>query len=456
MKTHSDGCDDHGRPEPQPSPVSCNCTCHGTAVVHVSLTCDCGRPVVPCRDGDDCVPPPRRQQPGIVDPTDQAPPFTTRTTPRSSWDDPERPPTGSAGETQWVRGRIDEIRRKGPTFGPRKNEFLPYLLVRTASGDRGGRPFNGIFWESPDIFVSPNQDSDTAPPMPAGAGGVAQAGAPNTLYAHVWNLGRAPALRVRVEFWWFNPSLGLSRSAANLLGAAYCDLGDRWTHLDEWTEIEQPYGRWLSRGCHAIVRCPETWVPVYQNNGHECLVVRAFEPLLDALAPDQFQASVDRHVGQRNIAVVPAASPAALDLSLDLGWQSKAGEAEVDVELAPPESMEWLRVLTHRRDAGLVRPAADVVAGLLPPTPAGSARRTFGIDPGDAAALLKRRERFHRGCDPLEVTLHASVAHLDDNEAQVVRVRQRIDGEIVGGYSVVLIGQRAGARGGEPRAHAVA
>jgi hypothetical protein len=455
MKTHDDSCDDHRLAEPKP-PIRCGCKCHGTAVVHVSLTCDCGRPVVPCGDGDECAPPPPRKQPGIVDPPDVPPPFTTRTNPRATWEDPDRPPAGSPDETQWVRRRIDEIRRKGPTFGPRKNEFLPYLLVRTASDDRGGRPYSGIFWESPDIFVAPNQDSDTAPPMPVGAGGVAQAGAPNTLYAHIWNLGRAPAFHVRVEFWWFNPSLGLSRSSANLVGAAYCDLGDRWTHFDQWTEMEQPYGRWLSRGCHAIVPCPETWAPVYQNNGHECLVVRAFEPLLDALAPDQFQASADRHVGQRNIAVVPSSSAAALDLSLDLGWQSKPGEAEVDVELAPPESMEFLRVLTHSRNPGLVTPAVEVVAGLLPPAPAGSARRSFGVDPGEAAALLKRRERFHRGCDPLELTLHASVGHLEPGEAQVVRVRQWIDGEIVGGYSVVLIGQGAAARAERPRAHASA
>ena len=59
------------------------------------------------------------------------------------------------------------------------------------------------------------------------------------------------------------------------------------------------------------------------NNGHECLVVRAFEPLLDAVSPDQFSPGADRHVGQRNIAVVQAASPASIDLVLDLGWQPK-------------------------------------------------------------------------------------------------------------------------------------
>jgi hypothetical protein len=247
---------------------------------------------------------------------------------------------------------------------------------------------------------------------------------------------------VRVEFWWFNPSLGLSRSSANLVGVAYCDLGDRWTHFDRWTEVQQPYGRWISRGCHAIVTCPVTWVPVYQNYGHECLVVRAFDPLMDALSPDQFQASADRHVGQRNIAVVPAASPAAIDVPLDLGWHPRKGDAVVDCEFVAPEAMEWLRVHTQRRHPGLVRPAASVAAGFLPPTPIGSSRRSLGLEPGSQSELLKRSERFPRGCDSLELTLHASVRNLAPNEAQVVRVRQRIDGTLVGGYSVVLIGRR--------------
>jgi len=441
--------DDCREPERPPKPVHCGCRCHGEAVVHVSLVCDCGRPVVHCGAGADSCPPPKtKPQPGIVDAPDQAePPFDTRTTPTASWEDPDRPPSGSPGEIQWFRGRLDELRRKGPTFGPRKNEFLPFLLVRTASSDHGGRPYSGVFWESPDILVLPDQEAASAPLLPALAGGTAKASVPNTLYAHVWNLGRAPAFRVRVEFYWFDPCLGFSRSAANLVGVAYVDLGDRFTHFDQWTEVEQPYGRWLTRGCHAIVACPTTWVPSYVNNGHECLVVRAFEPLMDALHPDQFSASADRHVAQRNIAVVPASSPAMVDLPLDLGWHPRPGEAEVDVELVPPAAMEWLRIFTHRRNPGLVPPTEHVSTGLLPPAPLGAGRRVLGLEPGAGAeALLTSHERFHRGCDPLELTLHVSVANLERDEAQVVRVRQRIDGELVGGYSVVLVSAHANAQ----------
>ena len=127
--------------------------------------------------------------------------------------------------------------------------------------------------------------------MPATPGGVARAGAPTTLYAQVWNLGKAPAYRVRVEFYWFNPSLGISRADANLIGATWVDLGNRFARAGSWTEVRGPAGAYLSMGSHIMVRCPTTWVPQYLNNGHECLVVRVSEPMMDAVAPNQFDAA---------------------------------------------------------------------------------------------------------------------------------------------------------------------
>jgi hypothetical protein len=87
------------------------------------------------------------------------------------------------------------------------------MLLRYASGDRGARPSNGVFWESPDIYVVANQPAEFAPLAPPLPAAVAQANVPNTLYAHVWNLGKAPAYGVRVEFWWFDPS-GLRSATA--------------------------------------------------------------------------------------------------------------------------------------------------------------------------------------------------------------------------------------------------
>lgn len=92
--------------------------------------------------------------------------------------------------------------------------FLPYLLIRQTVGDHGERPItsnSAITYKSmPDIWVF-RGDPATAPPIPAGPGfetggvPVVHMG-PNskyTIYAHVWNLGRAPIAGVKVEFFWF-------------------------------------------------------------------------------------------------------------------------------------------------------------------------------------------------------------------------------------------------------------
>ncbi len=424
---------------------ACECTCHVTLKFHVTAECECGRPITAPgtkrKKPPECPPPDRGPQPGTVNVPQPTPPPRTQATPEPPWA-VGRPPKGDPSELSWFTGQIGKIQRKGPSFGPRKDEYLPYLLIRASSGDRGARPLAGTFWESPDIFITPDQDADTAPLKPATTGGLAKANAPNTLYAHVWNIGKAPAYRARVEFYWFNPSLGIARSDANLIGAAWVDLSNRFTLFPDWTPVETSYGQWLSRGCHAVVRCPMTWIPTFENGGHECLVMRVFEPLLDGLSPDQFSAAADRHVAQRNIAVVESSSPADIDLTLSLGYSRYPGEAEVEVQVDAPDSMEWLKLLTGSATPDLSPPTKAVLAGVLPATPAGA--RSLNVSTLLAAcrpALLRPKERFHRGCDPLSVGVHASVDDLKPKEAQVIRVRQRLGGQLIGGYSIVLIGR---------------
>lgn len=443
----------------QPMGYRCSCECHREVRIHAADRCDCGRPVTPpvpekcpsepadCHQRPPkkkpCPPPCNPQQPGVVD-LPQTPPPTVQTAPQR----PEtvgRPPIGDPTEIPWFRGQVRNILQNGPVFGPRKDEYLPFLFIRAAAGDRGGRKINGVFWESLDIYVAPNLDASIAPLMPPTVGGVAQANAPNTLYAHVWNTGKAAAYRVRVEFYWFNPSLGISRSDSNLIGAAYVDLGNRYSHLADWTVMNRPYGSFLSKGCHAILKCPETWTPTFLNGGHECLVVRVFEPLMDGVSPDEFSAANNRHVGQRNIAVVQAASPASIDISLNLGYLPAAVDAEVEVVLEDPATMEWLKLYTGKPNPDLHAPQQPVVAGLLPAVLLGSRAPKIGDLAFECRnPLLRPTERIARGCDPLSIPFHASVANLKAKEAQVLRVRQRVQGEIVGGYSIVLIGRPTG------------
>ncbi len=431
--------------KPRDKGYACECPCHESVTIHITMNCDCGKPVTPpkadCepRPRPVCPPPPIKKQPGTVD-IPQTPPPTPGTSNVPPWT-VGKPPAGDPNQIPWFRGQINNILRNGPTFGPRKDEYLPYLLVRACTGDRGGRPVpGGVFWESPDIYVTPNQDADTAPLNPSTLGGIAQANVPNTIYAHVWNLGKAPAYRVRVEFYWFNPSLGISRADANLIGATWVDLGNRFTLYPNWVEVNESYGQWLSQGCHAIVRCPQSWVPTFENNGHECLVVRVFEPILDALNPNQFSAGADRHVGQRNIAVVQAASPASIDLGLNLGYPEAPDGAEVDVTLDAPANMEWLQLYMGNRNPGFQSPSTPVSAGFLPPSVESARVPNLSHLPIDLRApLLKSRERFYRGCCPLAISFYASAPDLKPQEAQVLRIRQRVGGEIVGGYSVVLL-----------------
>ncbi|NJC73111.1 hypothetical protein HC031_25830 [Planosporangium thailandense] len=287
----------------------------------------------------------------------------------------------------------------------------------------------------------PNQAADDAPLRPASQGETAQAGRPNTLYAHVWNLGKAPAFRVRIEFWWFDPSLGFSRSAGHLIGATYVDLADRFTVYAEWREVTEAYGTWLSRGAHAVVKCPTTWIPEFLNNGHECLVVRAGDTMFDPVALNSFSPSTDRHVGQRNIAVVQAASPAQATVDLQLGWYATPGQADVDVVVEPPGTMEWLQLYAGSRNTRLRTPSSTAAAGLLNPTPVDVTLPDPEIlVPAERSKLLRQRQQFYRGCDQLHIPLHAYIPDLKPGEAQIIRTRQRIDEELVGGYTVVLIG----------------
>ncbi|MFD7613067.1 hypothetical protein [Streptomyces sp. NPDC059828] len=162
--------------------------------------------------------------------------------------------------------------------------FLPHLLIRSRAGDRGVRPFTGVFWESPDILLS-RGEPDENPDIPTTLVRNPLVGRPHTLYAHVWNLGLAPMTGVTVEFLVFDPSIAFDRQTALFRAVARTDLAGRTTPGE----------------AHRLVKCPVAWTPSTRNNGHECVIVRV-SGVGDTLQPDhRFEPAYDRHVGQRNI-----------------------------------------------------------------------------------------------------------------------------------------------------------
>jgi len=433
-------------------------TMHAKGQDSSTMRCaQCGRPLVPDGAGEGtkpgaccpgharhrgCEPPPRCPDPGTADvPQDRPSPKVKITSTRPGRDG-QRPPRNTPADQRWFRDQVRSTLTDGPRFGPRKDEYLPFLLVRSSAGDSGARPFSGVFWESPDIFVVPGIDAAAAPLLPSTFGGVAKAGVPNTLYAQIWNLGKAPAFRARVEFFWFNPSLGISRADAQFIGATWVDLGNRFTRSASWTEARSAGLPYVTMGSHAIVRCPVSWVPEFVNNGHECLVVRVSEPMLDAAPPEQFSAAADRHIAQRNIAVVTSSSPANIDLTLDLGFMPETGPAEIEVVEADANGTDWLKLHMNSRSARFAAPAQKGVWGLLPAQPAGSRQLPVSdLQLDQRAPLLRPHETVQRGCDPLAVQFHAGIGDMQPGEAQVLRIVQRMGGLPVGGYTVVLLGK---------------
>jgi hypothetical protein len=153
-------------------------------------------------------------------------------------------------------------------------------------GDHGVRPLTVPFWESPDVIVVPGvhdtYDGVSATLTP-------QAGVEHTIFVHVWNLGRLPTVGVKLRVYWANPSFSFNDPThpPQFIGGRYVDLDDR----------TQP-------GCHRLVRIPTPWVPTFENNGHECLLAK-----LDHFADGGgagFDARLNRHIGQRNLNLLPA------------------------------------------------------------------------------------------------------------------------------------------------------
>jgi hypothetical protein len=332
---------------------------------------------------------------------------------------------GSIGTPITDPGGIIDVITRPPTVWPgsRTELHLPYLFIRAFAGDTAIRPVNGVFWESPDILVMPGVDPAYAPAVPPDLGGVAQAQADNTLYAHAWNLGQAPATDVLVEFYWFNPSLGFSSDQAHLIGVTWTDLAARG-----------------SAGSHRLLKCPVSWPAMYVNGGHECLVVRLSQPVTDPLSGPEWDAPKNRHIGQRNIHVMSAAEAAAKPtIGLDVG-PLFGGTAQLAVARADNTTMPWLHLVTNSRTTIPGTAAATGDVGITPPVPAGAGILNLGAVPDPRAAGLMGDTQGVTA-DGQQIAVHATDANPGAGNAHVYRVSGNQHGATFGGYTVVVLGQ---------------
>ncbi len=348
---------------------------------------------------------------------------------------------------------------------PRQDGLWPYLLIRAHPGDTGVRqPPVSYFWESPDVRVysgditDPNSATPVLHPTP---------GQPHSVFVHVWNLGRLPALGTSVRAWWANPSFSFDASSPeppHYIGGTRVNLGDR-----------------TSADCHQLVRIPGLWTPVVENGGHECLLAVATH-VMDP-ASGNFAASTDRHVGQRNVTL---AAP-SLDLAPLLIRLGAALTVGSDLQLLHGGADVKPILLAHKIVAGrdVVLPQLRDVVTPVPDHPTighlGTVTRTLGghaVIPGaasvhammahpqvaamtarpsftaiDRTALLRGRIDVQaRAISPAVAVVQALKVHdltagsiaravsTSSGDGNLLRFQEVRNGVVVGGYSVIVQG----------------
>lgn len=111
---------------------------------------------------------------------------------------------------------------------------------------------------------------------------------PCFIWARIHNRGESAVTNAQVRYYWANPGVGFDRTTATLVGTANTSL---------------------AAGQDADVLCLAPWVPVFLNDGHECILAEAFHPTFDPLPPSvAFAVPTDRHVAQRNLSVLMASA----------------------------------------------------------------------------------------------------------------------------------------------------
>jgi hypothetical protein len=329
--------------------------------------------------------------------------------------------------TPLTKGDLESPNPPGVWAGPRKDMYLPYLFMRANPGDLGARRVVGPFWESPDILVLAGVDPAHAPAIPPKLGETALANRPNTIYAHVWNFGNCAAAEVIVEFYWCDPSLGINSASTHLIAQTATALGAKGS------------GR-----AHRIVKCPEAWTPTFLNGGHECLLVRVWDNTSDLPGEPKLDASINRHIAQRNIHVIASGGPAMQIMHFSAAIQPLAvlasplflkvgplyGEpAQVNVERVVPHNVPWLQL--HTGERGKFPTAA-------PPTGAPMLSRPATSGGGFPVRGLGAQQ--HVTGDDQQVAFTTSDDFPGKGEAHVYRVSANQGGVVFGGYTVVILG----------------
>jgi hypothetical protein len=285
-----------------------------------------------------------------------------------------------------------------------------------------------VYWESPDVWVQ----------NPSGVIDQPVVGAANTVFANVYNFGSLDATGVFVDFYWVNPSLGISPATANFIGQATVNV--------------------ITAGsASGPVACPTSWIPVEQNGGHECILAEAYVPGMDPLT-SPMNPVLDRHVGQKNEQLV--LQPAGEDIRLDLEAVNGAGIAQaIMIEVQPVIQTAIPSIfLTHldpiRQSAQPPSAAAPVLLHIedsalyfTSPSPvfaqqllSNTLRQIAGILPEPSLPALISTSVFLQPWEVRRVQVRVSIPYgARPGQTFGFRITQKAASLVMGGYTVWIL-----------------
>lgn len=271
---------------------------------------------------------------------------------------------------------------------------------------RDGAP---LWWTSTDLWVVPGSDPNGPPGSPV-------AGQPAYLWAHVANLGNAPAYGSRVDFYWANPAAQVAVGVATPIGSAYADL------------LPEPAGQ--------DVLCLVPWLPVIVNGGHECLLAVVHGPGDSNPLPDPlphgylFDPPAHEQIAQANLTVLAAAKLAQARSIAVYAPAREAKRVRLTVEYGAALGERQLELLGLRERK--LRPA---------PMPCVAVR--LSLEPlcgGDAAGGHGHNlevELGRGGAALVYVALDA--ARLEPGHYQLVHIVEYCGSRVLGGVSYVVV-----------------
>lgn len=255
---------------------------------------------------------------------------------------------------------------------------------------------------SPNIWTVPGDDPEGVPGMPI-------VGESCYMWARVRNNGSTPVTNATVRFYWANPSVGFDRTTANAIGNANVSL---------------------AAGEARDVLCLTPWLPVYVNQGHECVLAEAFHTTADPLPTSPaFNVPTDRHVAQRNLQVVMAMKSMLFTANFSVCNTVRTDRA-FTIQAKPGRLEELRPLLKHVGKEKLSLSAKGTVENLgfvTKPCP----------DPEDlsrhALPVVENMTVKGNTCSGLTLTGQLK------GDAALVHVTQEVDGKEIGGLSIVVV-----------------